>query len=242
MGTIKDNAVVLRRLDFSETSQVLALFTRGHGKVRAIAKGIKRSTKRRFAAAVDLLDVGHVVLSARGPQQEKLAILTEWTQTRVHSGLRARLDRLYGAQYAAGLTAELTADWDPHPVLFDELVALLEALAEADRSLPVVVRYQRRLLEEIGSVPIFDACVGCGRAMPTAGDIHFSSLEGGLLCRDCEPARAEKLGVDRRALGWLRGRTGDGAGLRRAYQTFDYHLSHLMGRPHPLGKAYLASC
>ena len=47
-----DQAIVLGRLDYSETSQVHVLFAREHGKVRAIAKGIKRGTKKRFAAAV----------------------------------------------------------------------------------------------------------------------------------------------------------------------------------------------
>ncbi|MCH7814056.1 MAG: recombination protein O N-terminal domain-containing protein, partial [Planctomycetes bacterium] len=49
MSFISERAVVLRRVDYSETSQVLVLLTRGHGKVRAIAKGIKRSTRKHFA-------------------------------------------------------------------------------------------------------------------------------------------------------------------------------------------------
>ncbi len=56
MATIRDHAVALRRYEYSETSQVIVFFTRDHGLVRAIAKGIKRSTKTRFAAAVDPCD------------------------------------------------------------------------------------------------------------------------------------------------------------------------------------------
>ncbi|MFQ5491439.1 MAG: DNA repair protein RecO [Phycisphaerae bacterium] len=88
MTSIRDQGIVLRRLDFSESSQVLVLLTRDHGKVRVIAKGIKRSTKTRFGTAIDLLDVGQVVLSVRAPRQEALATLTEWDQSRSLLGLR----------------------------------------------------------------------------------------------------------------------------------------------------------
>ena len=49
MSVFADQAVVLLRYDYSETSQIVALMTRDHGVVRAIAKGIKRGTKTRFA-------------------------------------------------------------------------------------------------------------------------------------------------------------------------------------------------
>jgi DNA repair protein RecO (recombination protein O) len=243
MGTIKDQGIVLRRLDYSESSQVLAVFTRHHGKARILAKGVKRSTKTRFAAAIDLLEIGHVVLSVRGPRQDTLAPLVEWTQSRVLGGLRGRLDRLYGAQYAAALTADLTEDWDPHPPLFDALAQLLLGLNTASDTLPLVVAFQRRLLEEIGSIPIFNACVSCGRPMPCPGEVHFSSLEGGLVCRDCEPVHTEKVGVEPTLVDWLVSRRGDaGPPARSAWVLFDYHLTHLMGRPLPIGRMYLAAC
>ena len=55
MPLVKDEAIVLRRLDSSESSQVLVFFTREHGPQRLIAKGIKRGTKQRFATGIDLL-------------------------------------------------------------------------------------------------------------------------------------------------------------------------------------------
>ncbi len=129
MALISDRAIVLRRLDYSETSQILVLFTREHGQVRAIAKGIKRSTRSRFAVGIDLLDVGQVVGSARADRPQNLAILTEWKQVDAFVGLRERLERLHTAQYAAEITAELTTDQDPHPALFDHLQFFLGKLS-----------------------------------------------------------------------------------------------------------------
>jgi DNA repair protein RecO (recombination protein O) len=241
MSTLKDSAVVLRRLDFSESSQVLAVFTHQHGKVRIIAKGIKRSTRTRFAPAIDLLDVGQLVLAVRTPRQEALTILTEWKQTASFSGLRDRLDRLYGAQYAAGLVADLTEDWDPHPELFTALVELFADLAFGPATLPGVIRFQRLLLGQVGALPIFDYCVGCGRPLGSAGDLHFSSFEGGALCRDCEAARPEKIGLPRPALPWLQGASGEAAAAPSAFRVFHYHISHLRGRPDPLGEQFLSA-
>lgn len=234
MPLIRDQAVVLRRLDYSETSQVLVLFTREHGKARAIAKGVKRSTKRRFAAAIDLLEVGQVNLSTRRARPQELATLTEWKQTRPLSALREKLPRLHAAQYAAEVTAGVTEDWDPHQRLYDALLALLENLCHLDDPLAAVVAFLTGLLTEVGSAPQFERCSGCGATVDSrvaAGGLYFSSHQGGLLCRDCEPAYVEKRSVSPAVLAVLRSRTATRtAATAGAFDLLNYHLSHLMGR------------
>ncbi len=226
MATFADSAVALRRLDYSETSQIIVLFTREHGKVRVIAKGIKRGTRKRFAVGIDLLDVGQLVASARQERGEGLATLTEWKQEHSLWGLREKLHRIHGGQYAAEITAHLTEDWDPHVDLFDALIDTLVALSEANEPFAALAAYQRRLLKAIGSLPRFDACVLCER---TEGLTHFSSFEGGMVCKHCEPARMEKHAVSpatRNALGGeAETRTFIGP-----FSLLNYHISHLMGK------------
>lgn len=235
MAMINDQAVVLGRLDYSETSQVIVLFTREHGKVRAIAKGIKRGTKKRFAAGIDLLEIGSVILSARHERQANLANVTEWKQTRSLSGLREKLVRIQAAQYAAEVTSALTEDWDPHASLFDRLLDALATLSDADDAVETTVVFQRDLLTEIGSWPRFDACVQCGR---TDNLTHFSSFEGGLICRHCEPVQVEKREVGVTTLAWLaQGAAPDT--WTGPFELLDYHISHLMGREPKLSTALL---
>jgi len=234
MGVLCDEAVVLRRLDYSETSQVLVLLTRAHGQVRVIAKGVKRSTKTRFATGIDLLDVGTLAFSTGRGGAAELATLTEWTQTRVLSDLRRALPRLHGALYAAEVTAAMTADWDPHPGLHEALLTALESLNTARDPLPPLVAFLARLLDEVGLAPCFERCVGCHRpvdATPGAEGWCFSSFEGGLLCRDCEGAHVEKRGLAAPGLAVLRGRpAASPAAWPAAFDLLNYHLSHLMGR------------
>jgi len=231
----RDQAVVLRRLDYSETSQVLVFFTREHGKVRAIAKGIRRGTKTRFAAGIDLLEIGRIVFSSRGERREALATLTEWKQANSLPGLRQSLMRIQAAQYAAEVTAALTEDWDPHAELFDVLVDFLLRLCETAGVHELVVRYQLALLEAIGSLPRFDACVLCGRESDLT---FFSSFEGGLICRHCEPGQVEKRELTPASASILRAWTAgedaspgvDEASMTGLFSALNYHLAHLMGR------------
>ena len=248
VALIADSGVALRRLDYSESSQVMVFFTREHGKVRAIAKGIKRSTKARFAVGIDLLEIGQMVLSVRQPRQEALATLTEWKPLRALAGLREKLTRLYAGQYAGEITAGLTEDWDPHPGLYDGLVHVLEELCGSEAVLCPIVAYQRQLLRQIGSWPEFEVCVSCRRSPAEHGDLYFSSFEGGLICRDCEAGFPEKRAVDRRALRLVRGqpaasasaagnRRSWGSGLEGAFDVLNYHIAHQMGRePHLASK------
>ena len=241
MAILKDRGVTLRRLDFSETSQVMVFFTRDHGKVRAIGKGIKRSTKTRFAVGIDLLEQGEMVLSVRQQRQEALANLTEWKQQRPFSGLREKLARLHAGQYVSEITAALTEDWDPHPGLYEGLVAVLDQLCAAPAILGPVVSFQRLLLHEIGSWPEVDVCVSCRRVPSAEGDLYFSAFEGGLLCRDCEAGFTEKRLVDRRSLPLVRGTSSitdappsvappHTSPTAAAFGLLNYHIAHQMGK------------
>ena len=101
MALIKDIAIALRRLDYSETSQVLSILTREHGQRRIIAKGIKRGTKARVAVGIDLLEMGRIVFSQRSGREDAMANMTEWCQEDGFPHLRRDLVRCYSAQYQA---------------------------------------------------------------------------------------------------------------------------------------------
>lgn len=237
MSLIKDEAIVLRRLDYSETSQVLAIFTREHGQQRIIAKGVKRATKSRPSTGIDLLERGQVVLSARPGRESTLATMTEWRQENTYPHLRRDLAACYAAQYAAEVTAQLTEVHDPHTALFDAMAELLEGLAQGDPCQQLAA-FLWRLLTEIGLRPELARCMSCGRDVGADRVLYFSSREGGAICRDCEPAVVEKR---RLAPEVARGLVDfGGTGLPdalAAYDLLNYHLTEIMGRPARLADA-----
>lgn len=225
MNSQTDEAVVLRLTEYSETSQIATLFGAEHGLIRVIAKGARRSTKQRFAAGLDLLELGAVsYVPPRGDAQ--LGTLTEWGQRDTFLGLRRELVRLQGGLYAVELVNGLTEEGDPHPDLFQALLKLLHGLAGDEPAGPLVPRFQYALLAAIGYAPELRTCTVCGR-LPRAGQpTFFSAGTGGLVCRDCEPHQVEKRRMPRR----VSGPAVAADDVRAWFDLLDYHLTHIAGR------------
>lgn len=247
MAAIKDQAIVLRHLDYSETSQVLAMLTREHGPRRLIAKGVKRSTKKRFAVGIDLLERGDVVFLPRAQDASGLCTLTEWQQRQAYLGLRAELGRWYAAQYAAEIAVAMTEEGDPHPELYDALHLTLSNLEGSQAPLSEIVRFQHILIDAVGLWPELHRCVACGREAPEGRAGYYSAHQGGLICRGCEPSLPEKRMIPAATLTALRRlRTPDhveSAPLvddadavsdeqtNKIFDVLNYTLSHIMSRP-----------
>jgi len=232
-----DQAIVLRLSDYSESSQIVSLFTAAAGLVRLIAKGSRRGTRKRFAAGLDLLEYGEV--SYAPPRGDAgLGILTEWVQRNAFTGLRRELLRQYAGLYAVELVSQLTEEYDPHPDLFDALLELLRRLAAGEShpqqasqtpaaALAAIVRFQAALLRAIGYAPNLRSCVGCGRPHVRGTRAYFSSTAGGLICRDCEMHHTEK----RRISPAMLDADPDAQPTKDWFLLLDYHLTHLAGRP-----------
>jgi DNA repair protein RecO (recombination protein O) len=225
MSHERDEAVVLRLTEFSESSQIVTLFTRTAGHTRLIAKGARRSTKKRFAAGLDVLEHGTVqYLPPRGDAQ--LGTLTEWVQRDTFTGLRRDLLRLQIAWYAVELVAALTEPGDAHWTLYDGLLKLLRDLADEADAPRALVIFQATLLEAIGYAPNVDTCVVSQRPLTPHSPVYFSSEAGGMVSRDYEASYVEK----RRVPAGLIGTTPATGPPEAWFDLLDYHLTHIAGK------------
>jgi len=231
MAPMKDQAVVLARLDYSETSQVAVFFTRAHGQHRLLAKGVKRGTKKRFAPGIDLLERGEVVFLPSTRAEGGLGTLIEWRQEDAYLGLRGDLRAWYAAQYGAQITAAMTEQADPHPELFDALVSFLHSLGARGRPIVNVVGYQRALLRAVGLWPDLTRCVACGRPAPSHRAAYCSIRQGGLVCRACRPSCLDARLLDAATLDALRGENDDVPRLEAALKLLDDTIVDTIGRP-----------
>jgi DNA repair protein RecO (recombination protein O) len=238
LAIVQDLGIVLRRLDYSESSQVLAVLTREHGQQRLIAKGIKRSSKHKGAVWIDLLDLGKLAFTKRPGKEDNLATLTEWVQVDAFRHLRTSLVAMYAAQYAAEVTSQLVETHDPHAELFDDLQALLAGLSEGS-AVTSLARFLWALITHIGLRPQLDNCINCGRDVSEERTLYFSSHQGGAICRDCEPAMVEKRRVSRSSLAVIHGSEKETPpNVWEAFELMDYHITHIMSRPPRLSKMF----
>src|SRR3954453_5620017 len=108
MPLTRDRCICLRKTEYSETSQIVTLFSRERGLVRAIAKGAHRRTKAgasKFDGGMDFLEVGDAVFT--DDVTRDLATLTEWSLREGHLELRRDLRAMHLAWYAGELVDRL---------------------------------------------------------------------------------------------------------------------------------------
>lgn len=181
MSRLKDQAVCIRQIDWSETSQIVVLLTHEHGKLRGLAKGSKRhspSAIQRFSGGIELLNLGQIVATTK-PTSE-LATLTEWDMQDDFYHLRRNLHAQHIAMYAADITHALLGDLDPHPAVFVALVELLKALKDRRATAAGLLRYQWTLLRESGVQPQLEIDVRSGEVLQDQPVYTFDAEAGGL--------------------------------------------------------------
>jgi DNA repair protein RecO (recombination protein O) len=200
---IKDQAICIRAVDFSETSQVVTFFTKATGKITTIAKGSKRP-KSAFDGPIEVFSIGNIVFS--DSQEDKLATLTEFQQKPGMLHLPHNLFALNCSLFASELLERLTNDYDPHPDLFNQFLDFLQNLdtgvqlhdkqsgSSARSNLMWLILFQLVLLREIGLRPILNSCANCKSAFsPAWREIYFSSAANSLICRDCQESYPDKI-------------------------------------------------
>jgi DNA repair protein RecO (recombination protein O) len=197
MASEKTRAIVLKVVEFSETSCVVTLFTEDFGKVGALAKGARRP-KGPFEGAIDLLALIRIVFLRKS--SDSLDLLTEAKLERRFRSAQRDLARLHAGYYVAELLTELTERGDPHPALFQAADRTLLAIDTVDLNTAAplaetIVRFELTALREVGHLPSLDACVVCGRPVAGSGRVPFGMTAGGVLCENCRPGRRRVVSV-----------------------------------------------
>ncbi len=240
MATEKTWAIVLRVIDFSETSCIVTLFTRDFGKIGALAKGARRP-KSSFESALDLLAVCRIVFLHKS--SDALDLLTEAKLERRFRAASRDLSRLYAGYYVAELLRELTDFGDPHPDLYAIAEQTLRRLDTDQAVFRLVLRFEMAALRLLGHLPALGACASCGKPIDkSTARVPFGVQAGGVLCPRCRPGQRQVVSVTVRSLNTLElfaDSNPDGwhqVALDRATQgelrgVVNRFLSHLLGRP-----------
>jgi DNA repair protein RecO (recombination protein O) len=206
----RTEAIVLGRTDYGEADRILTLYTPKLGKLRVIAKGVRRPNSR-LGPHLEYFSRCQLML-AKG---RELDVVTSAETIDGHLALRSNLDALGHASHMAELLNRLTEDRQEQEAAFDLLAQSLKLLCDGIDPYVVTRHYELALTKLLGYRPELYSCVGCQRKIEAEPNALSPRL-GGLLCQDCLglDAGARRLSVNAQKFLRVLDRDGLGAALR----------------------------
>jgi DNA repair protein RecO (recombination protein O) len=198
-------AIVLSRFDLGEADRVLTLITPQIGKLKAIAKGVRRPTSRLGGSLEPFAELS--VALARG---RTFDVVTEVRVGHAWLALRDDLESAATAWYLAELadrSLEERHAAEPLYALLRRAYELLDAGMAPGR---VARWYEVHLLDELGSRPEVDRCVECDRVLESDERFRWVPPLGGVVCERCPGPAHDRAGLSL-----------EGLKLLKAYQRLD---------------------
>lgn len=191
MPLYRDEGVVLRTVKLGEADRIITLLTRDHGKVRAVAKGARR-TKSRFGARLEPFMRVDVLIA----QGRSLDVISQAESLRAYAG---HIVDDYDAYVAANVIVEtvdklISTEHERNATQYRLLIGALHALAmRAHDSRAVSASYVLRALGLAGWSPRLSRCVVCDGIKPVS---YFSIASGGVMCEADHTPDARPISMD----------------------------------------------
>lgn len=176
---------MLRGYPFGESHRVVVLLSPNHGKLRTVAKGV-RKTKSRFGGRLEPFTHVDIVLY----EGKNLDTITQVSIINAFPQLRNDLDRVLAASTMIEVADAVAQEDEPSHRLFLLLQRGLTVLDHTPPHPDLVTSYLLKAADIIGVAPALESCAGCGRP---DGLTRFSFGAGGSLCDDCRTPGAYAL-------------------------------------------------
>jgi DNA repair protein RecO (recombination protein O) len=185
-------------MDLGEADRIVTLYTRDHGKVRAVAKGVRRGTSRS-AGHLEPFTVSDVLFAVG----RELDVVSQALTLDAFRPLREELTLTTHAYYLAEVVDLLSEDRMENRAVFDVLVDSFHQLCANQDHRQVLIAFHLRLLDALGYRPELRECVACHEQIEPRAN-HFSALQGGAICPGCGPREPSARPISIPALKLLR--------------------------------------
>ncbi len=206
MKRIESAALLVRSVPFGEADIIATFFTEREGKLSAMVRGARRSTKR-FGGALEPI---HELVIALEDKGKDLCVLKEARIGRPREGIVKSLDAMDAAGRALRWIRHLCPSRTPEPSAWSSLGALFDVLDAISHGpdpggplSPVVDRHLAvfglGLLADVGYAIAWDRCVRCGKPCPQGRPAFIDPVGGGLVCVACGGAQ-RTVGANLRSL------------------------------------------
>lgn len=206
-------AIVLRQYPLSDSDRILVFITREYGKVRAVAKGVKKP-QSKIAGALEPFN--HVRLEFFAREGRELGQVRQADLIHAFMGREPSLNRLYAFSYFAELANELVQENQPNPLSFRLLLASLEAGERFPVNVALIRYYEIWHLKLGGLLPDYAYCSSCGKYVKDEG--FFAWFESGQArCSRCAEGRGLRVGPEAAAALAAMMRLGPGAFMAQPF-------------------------
>lgn len=185
MAIRHDQAIVLRSYPFGEADRVVVLLSPNNGKIRTVAKGV-RKTKSRFGGRLEHFTHVDLVLY----EGRNLDTITQVAVLEPFPRLRSDLDAVIAAGTMVEAADAVAQEEESSIRLFLLLQRGLKALEAGERGQDLITSFLLKLADVVGVAPSLTRCASCGRLE----DLHrFSFGGGGAICDRCQVEGAVRL-------------------------------------------------
>ena len=171
--------MILARLDLGEADRIFTIFTRNRGKMRVIAKGVRRPSSK-LGQHLEFFNLCELMLATG----RELDVVTGAETLERFDKPREDLDVYAHASYLTELLLQMTEDGDESPPTFDLLLRSLRLLCEGIDPFLVTRNFELTLCKILGFNPELYKCVSCSDAIGPVVNALSPHL-GGMLCPKC---------------------------------------------------------
>jgi DNA repair protein RecO (recombination protein O) len=190
--------IILRHQRWGEADRLLTIFTRELGKVRAIAKGARKTQSRKAGHLEPFMQTALLLAQGRD-----WWIVTQADTVEAFLPLREDLRKTGYASYIIELLDKFTYEDGSNPSLYNLVIETMWHLAAGHPAFIVIHYYELRLLDMMGFRPQLFHCVICEEEIQ-AVDQYFSALHGGVVCPRCAYKSEDSRRISVEALKYLR--------------------------------------
>lgn len=179
MASYRTKGIIIKRTNLGEADRILTVLTNDRGKIRIIAKGIRR-TLSKLAGNCELFTMGNFMLA----EGRNLDILTAAEMVESYPGLRKDLKSTQSAYYMAEIIDKRLPDDEPHENIFNLFSDCLGALHVTQNPF-ILSFFEINFLSDTGFEPELYVCLNCGEKI-TPTDNFFNIEGGGVACSECK--------------------------------------------------------
>ncbi len=190
---LKTEAIVLSKINYSESSNIVSLFTKDSGKLSSIVKGGRRS-KSKLSLIID--PPNHISTVLFKKESREVQVISEADIISHYPKLKSDLEKLKYAYAIIELVKNLTPEHEANEKLFRGVVRIFTLIDSSNKSAKeLFARFFLFFLSVIGYEIQIEKCSGCGKSNLNGQQLSYN-FENGILCEDCKINYIESFSID----------------------------------------------